>query len=1854
VSNQLDEYRSRLRESLGIINELKAKVAAAERARNEPIAVVGMSCRLPGGSTSVDAFWNGLMRGVDGVNEIPATRWAATDIENAGTDVRWAALIDGIDQFDAAFFGISPREAASLDPQHRLLLELSWEAIEDAGLRSESLFRSKTGVYLGICTNDYWHGIVRRGTPSVDTYGATGNLLSTAAGRISYWLGLEGPCASVDTACSSSLVALNFACHGLQSGACDQALVAGVNAILSPFSMTMMSRLGALSQDGRCKTFDARANGYVRGEGCGVIVLKRLADARRDGDRIRAVILGSAINQDGRSTGLTTPNVLSQQALLRQALENARLSPDEIGYIETHGTGTPLGDPIEVDALKAVFGRPRQNQTPCILGAVKTNIGHLEGAAGIAGLIKVISCLERQAIPKNLHQRALNPRIDIDGTPFVIPKETVPWPRGAKPRRAGVSSFGISGTNAHVILEEAPPDLPASPPHEASAYLLPLSAKSPAALNALVRSYAALFSGTTNFALEDVAFTASARRTHHIHRTAIVARTRNEFANMLSALSRNEAPAGITQGRATNDPRRLIFVFSGQGSQWAGMGKTLVQEEPVFRAKLQEVDTLLRQHANFSLLEELAAGEDRSRLNETEIAQPALFGIQVALAALFKSWGIEPDAVVGHSVGEIAAAHTSGALTLEDAVRLVVLRGQIMQKATGNGKMAWISLPPETANRLLANRQDKLAIAAVNDPSSVVISGDTNALDELVGELERRSIVTRPLRVNYAFHSPQMDPLVKELVAKLGQLNAKQGTIPHYSTVTGTSIVGSSLHAEYWGRNIRATVDLATAIRTAIGDGYRTFVEIGPHPVLLANLQQCVAAQNAEARIVSSLRRNAEERRSLLETLGALHVDGIAVDWKSVCQQRGRVVSLPSYPWQKERFWVEPLRRTNAISGHGLHPLLGFQFDSSIAPGEHVWQQSLNIDGFAYLTDHRVQGEVVFPGAGFAEMAIAAAIAVHTPGTVVLDEVSLTSLLALAPDAERNVQAVLQKDEEGFAGIAISSRGNQEDSWTRHATVRLHVEDSSPRAHDSVREIESRCKTTIEHDAHYSRMNARGLNYGPAFRGVQQVRVGDGEALGRISLPELPAVNASGYRIHPALLDACLQAASWALEAKVGNAAIVPKEFLDLRYYGKPERQVWVHGIFRGVTEDGALSVGIVVYADSGQVLLEISEMRVATVDGQSHDAAEPFDELLYRLVWRPKELPATPLANTRTTGSWLIFSDTKGTGRAIAHRLRASGETCIEALAATRYGRTANGEYQLDPTDPSHLRQFLSEAFGTARVCKGVIHSLSLDSTAWEKTTSDSLLADIRRNCVSVLASTQALVTQGWRDVPRLYLLTRGVFAVEATKNEPIAVAQAPLWGLGRTIALEHPALECTRLDLPATSTANDVDAVVKELLTNDVEDQIALRGAGRFVARIVRDKIAAIPAREFTLRGDRTYLITGGLGGLGLELAQWLVQQDARHLVLVGRSAPNAQAVEALQQLKNAGATVHVAQVDVSQYQQLADLLASIKRDMPPLAGVIHAAAVLQDRTLLDMTEDVFMQVMDAKVLGALNLHALTASEPLDLFIVYSSVAGVLGSPGQGNYAAANAFLDALAQARVAAGLPASSIAWGPFTSVGLAASQGNRGQRLASRGFEGISPADGHAILAKLLMHPRPEVAAVRLSVRQWQEVLPQAASLPVLAELRAEISTPEATRDGARAFRGLLESTEPSRRSAVIKTHAMEQLGQVLRLDPSRIDPLATFASLGVDSLTSLELRNRLQGSLGLDLPATLLFTYPTLDKLVAHIIDKLALDGSNATTAAPVTTLPKSQIAPAEEQGDMGVDDLMALLDEELSATKKRG
>jgi amino acid adenylation domain-containing protein len=901
---------------------LKETTPLAITPEADSTAVVGMACRFPGGARNPKAFWDLLKRGFDAVTQTPPDRWDSeaffdSDPATAGKmNTRWGAYLDEVDQFDAGFFGIPPQEAARMDPQQRLLLEVGWEAFESAGQTQDSLAGSRSGVFVGILSHSsdyYWMQLADLNT--VNVYTSTGTAHSIMANRLSYQFNLQGPSMAIDTACSSSLVAVHLAIQSLRNRDCDLALAGGVQVLLGPQNTVVLAKLNMMSPDGHCKAFDSRANGFVRGEGCGLVVLKRLADAVADGDQILAIIRGSAVNQDGRSNGITAPNGLSQKALLRDALKNGAVHASQVTYIETHGTGTSLGDPIEVEALSAVIGKERQSEQPCFLGSVKTNVGHLEAAAGIAGMIKAVLCLQHRWIPPIVHFEKLNPHISLEDTRFVIPTEGREWNAGAEKRFAGVSSFGFGGTNAHVVLEEAP-EIRRSSPSDASVpevalsqpHLLAISARSPKSLQTLVGSYRKLFDeqDSPGACISDICYSASVRRTHHNYRFAAAASSSQQFREQLDSFLQGKA-RGHSSGHLPEDLRcEPVFVFSGQGPQWYGMGRELLREEPVFRDMIHRCDDRLRQYADWSLLKELSANESESRLSDTEFAQPAIFALQLALATLLRHWGVIPAAVIGHSVGEIAAAHVCGALTFEDAVQVIYHRGRLMQRATGHGKMASIELPLPEVEKALAPYVGRLSVAAVNSPGTTVVAGEPDALEQLLKSLQSRGAAFRALPVNYAFHSHQLDGIQQELVASLQSIRPQDCSIPMISTVTGALCDGKTLDNEYWWRNVRQPVRFGQGVNALSEAGKSLFLEVGPHPVLSPAILESVNNHGSQAIVVPSLRRRESERATLLNALAVLYTAGCKLNWRALQCKDSRFVDLPSYAWQHKRFWLEP------------------------------------------------------------------------------------------------------------------------------------------------------------------------------------------------------------------------------------------------------------------------------------------------------------------------------------------------------------------------------------------------------------------------------------------------------------------------------------------------------------------------------------------------------------------------------------------------------------------------------------------------------------------------------------------------------------------------------------------------------------------------------------------------------------------------------------------------------------------------------------------------------------------------------------------------------------------------------------
>jgi acyl transferase domain-containing protein/NADPH:quinone reductase-like Zn-dependent oxidoreductase/acyl carrier protein/ubiquinone/menaquinone biosynthesis C-methylase UbiE len=1190
----------------------------------EPIAICGIACRFPGKANSPAEFWSLLCNGLDAITKVPADRWHASlfyhsDAAKPGrTYSQWGGFIDNVRHFDAQFFGISPREAAKADPQQRLLLELAYEALQDCGSVPAQIAGSNGGVFIGISTYDYGG---MQSSPfdrtGIDAYTNIGSALCVAANRISYFFDLHGPSIAVDTACSSSLVAVHLACRSIWNQQCSLAFVGGVNLILRPEGTIGFSKASMLAPDGRCKSFDARANGYVRAEGAGLLLLKPLSRAISDGDSIYAVICASAVNQDGRTGGISVPNGQAQEAMLQTALTEAGIGPEQVQYVEAHGTGTPVGDPIEATAIGNVFGKTRRDESECLLGSIKTNIGHAEAAAGIAGLIKTALCLKYGQIPATLHFETPNARIPFSELRLRVVQRLETWPdTNGEPRRAGVNSFGFGGTNAHVILASAPQtnlSVFESSNGTQGDRLLTLSGRTREASRASARSYAD-FLEQTDATLDDIARSAAVNREHHPYRLAALGRSKAEIAQALRDFS-EERPNALIIGESRRSVEAPIaFICSGMGQQYAGMGLELLNHEPVYRQTIEQIDSLFLPLAGWSLVAEFRTLGKESRIAEARVAQPAIFAMQVALAALWRSWGVVPSAVLGHSVGEVAAAHIAGSLELVDGVRLIYHRSRLQQRLSGKGGMLAIGLPRSDAEVLIADKQD-VAIGAINSSQSVTLTGSVPALERIADDLTRRDVFNRFLKVDVPYHSPLMLQLHDEFVASLSGLCSRSAAIPLFSTVTGGPVDGSELGVGYWWHNIEKPVLFEQAINELIRTGHSPaiFLELAANPVLAASIAECLRATNRRATVIaSSLRRGESDRRSILTAAAQLYIEGVQLDWQSLHGNGTTRVKLPLYPWQRDEFWSESETSMRDRLGPVIHPLLGVRAISA----RPTWKSELDLDSCTYLADHRVQDTVVFPAAGFVEMAVAAARELFGPDGCVLEEVAFLKPMFF-PD--RNIVDVELSADGAQSRFEILSRCASA-AWTLHANgnFRELARSESPKSMDlaAARRV---CRKKVEKSDCYRLFGKLGLNYGPMFQGIEHLWIGSGEALADICLPQDLA--AGEYLTHPSLLDSCFQTLLGAsLDAGLHAALYLPVRIRRLVYWRSPANRVWCRARLSSIT-GSQLTGDLELFDESGKC--------VASVQGfvceKLQQNASPTDGRLYEFRWqlRPLSIPA-------------------------------------------------------------------------------------------------------------------------------------------------------------------------------------------------------------------------------------------------------------------------------------------------------------------------------------------------------------------------------------------------------------------------------------------------------------------------------------------------------------------------------------------------------------------------------------------------------------------------------------------------------
>jgi acyl transferase domain-containing protein len=1784
-----------------LASELRARGDLAPILAGEPIAIVGMGCRFPGEVDDPDALWALLERGGDAVTEIPAERWDAALLYHPDRTApgrmnsRWGGFLRGVDAFDPTFFGIAPKEAVRMDPQQRLLLEIAWEAFEAAGIAADRMRGSATGVFVGVCANDYaW--LQFRDPAAIDAHTGSGSALSIVANRLSYVLDLRGPSLAVDTACSSSLVAVHLACQSLREGECDLALAGGVNLLLLPWASLAFAKAGMMAADGRCKTFDARADGYVRSEGAGLVLLKRLGDALADGDPIEAVVRGSAVNQDGRTNVLTAPSTAAQSAVLRRALERAAIPPERVGYVEAHGTGTALGDPIEIEALRAVYDRPRAGGR-CAIGSIKANLGHLEGAAGIAGLMKTVLMMRRGMLAPQPHFRSLNPHIDLAGSTFHIPRAAEPWPADGR-RCAAVSSFGFGGTNAHVVLEQAPPPPVERRPND-GVQILPLSAHSEEALRALAERYRlALADGRTRPAsLEGLCASAARGRAKLAHRLAIVAGDLEELAARLRAFLDGEAPsAAMAWGERSLEPTTgAAFVYGGQGGQWPGMGIDLRRTSAEFGASLERTAAALAAH-DFDLLAALESAPEPSPLRSTASAQPAIFALQLALTEWMRAAGVEPAAVIGHSLGEITAARVAGFLALEEACRLVVLRARAMEEARG-GAMVAVELPAAELYSYLSAAAGRLAVAAENAPARTVLAGEREAIAEVVADLAARGVRHRDLGVDYAFHSPLMVAAGARLRHALTErpVRIEPGSLAMVSTVTGRSIGERELTTEHWVRNVTDPVRFRQGVGALAAAGHGELVEISPHPQLTTSLRETLIEADRQALAVATLRRGQDGERALLGTLAALFVRGFPLDWDRRYATAPRV-ALPLYPFRRSRYWL-PAAPPQAAPGSELTPLLGRRVGSPLASVQFEAQWSRRHP--AFLGEHRILGTVLAPAAAFIELVWSGLKRSWSPpdGGWSLQEVAIERPLVL-PDSEeesRTVQLVLEADGAGGVRFVVWSSSGK--TWTRHVTGLALARAERSTALPDLAAARSSATSSHDPDHFYRRLQGLGYQQGSALRGIRTLLVGEGCALGEVVLADDRGDLAERYELHPALLESALQVV--AATRPDLDAVYLPVGFARFELYRSAPARILAFAKVGAREGDGegneSFTAGLFLFDPDGAPVGICEGLRVRRVAAGALARQAPI--LLHEPVW--VEAPAAPEsvgpAAPGAMGNWLLLGDDPAREQTAA-ALRAAGATVIDAGPAAQDADDVAAPLLAGPAGAGHWR--------------GVVLFAR---------------AGCERHPPADLAVTLSLLRASTRldaggGAPRLWVVTRGAHAIEGTDPD---LAAASLWGLVRTAALEHAALVGGLVDLDPEVREGQGSAVLRALLAGGSALPVALRRGRVYHPRWSRGETTA-PSSLGRLAQDRLHLITGGLGAIGLQLAGWLCSRGARHLLLLGRGEPSAAVERELGRLRQQGVEVDTARVDVSDLGALRSALRAVRRS---IGGVIHAAGVLEDSLAFRESPERLARVWAGKAHGAWNLHQVTQGEAVELFLLCSSIASLLGSPGQGSYAAANAYLDALALHRRRLGLAALSVNWGRWEGGGMAARQ------AASLDQVGLSPMSPERAIAALERALASGLAQVVIADADWSKLArryAESSGRSMWRELGLESDAPPIGSGLATARADapplLLGEQTPAARERALEEHLLREIRHVLGLPAATsIPPTRGLFDLGMDSAMAVELNQRLQVSLGRPWPTHTVFEHSNVKALTRHLLGELF----GSESAAP------------HSSGETGSEDLLS-------------
>ncbi|MBB4910657.1 type I polyketide synthase [Actinophytocola algeriensis] len=1807
------KYVDYLRRASAELQSLRGELRRIRARAEEPMAIIGMGCRYPGGVTSPDELWALVANAGDAVTELPRDRgWDLARLHDPGPEpAAWTSYVGhggfltDVASFDADFFNISPREAPSVDPQHRLLLECSVEAVERAGIPLDSLRGKQVGVF---------NGIMSTGVP--------GQVASLAAGRVAYTFGFEGPALTVDTACSSSLVALHLAAQALRHGECDLALVGGATVMATPDMLVYFSRQRGLAPDGRCKSFGATADGTGLAEGAGVLLLELLSDARRLGHPVLALVRGSAVNQDGQSNGITAPNGPAQQRVIRAAMSSARVLASDVDVVEAHGTGTRLGDPIEAQAIIATYGADRPEDRPVLLGSLKSNIGHTQAAAGVAGVIKMVQAMHHGVVPPTLHVDAPSPHVDWSAGAAELVTRTVSWPETGRPRRAAVSSFGLSGTNAHVILEQgdepAVPD-PVDRPIVTGVAPLLLSAKTEEALRGQAERLRSWVDRGDTVAPVDIAAALATMRHAMPVRAAVLGADRADLLRGLDALAAGDAAANVFQVAARPDGH-LAVMFTGQGAQRPQAGQGLHDRFPVFAEALDDVCSIADEQLERPLRTVMFARPDTAHarlLDRTDYTQAATFALEVALFRLIESWGVRPAFLIGHSVGELTAAHVAGVWSLRDAAKVVVERGRLMAALPDGGAMVAVAAAEDWVRGMLVSLGTDVSVAAVNGPAATVISGDGRLVDEVAAACRAAGVRTKPLRTSHAFHSARMAPVLDPFARVLESVAFRAPRTPVVSNVTGALLTDEQACSPgYWVSQVRETVRFAEGIRTLHGRGVSRFLELGPDTALTVAARTTVeqVSDSRSELFTALLRRGRQDVDAALSALALLHTDGVAVDWEAVFGGRpARRVELPTYAFQGKRYWSAPGSGVADAGGLGLdvvqHPFLRAAAD---VPGTQglLMTGRLSVETHPWLADHAPGGNALLPGTALVELAARAGADVDCP---VVRDLTLHTPLALSGRAAARLRVALTApDEHGARSITVHSRREDAltaDPWLLHASGTVIPQQVVvPETAELTGEWPPPGAVSVDLDGAYERLAGHGLDYGPAFRGVRAVwRRGD-DVFADVALPDDRHGESAAFVLHPALWDAAVHALALAGFDDDDGKARLPYSWQGVSVHNGGALALRVR-----LSWTGEEMLSMTAADPSGAPVVTVETLRLRAVSTARLSTPVSAGEALFHVEWQPAPRDGSP----SLTGGWAVIGPDDARLTGALRQSWGDGHWYPDLAAMTR-------SQESDVPAPAVVVLVQPP---TTEVGAGVP-------------------AAVRAAVSRMLSFLRSWLADERQTASRLVVVTRGAVTGDARD-----VAAAAVWGLLRSAQTEHPG-RIVVVDLDGTEASDRALSAI----TRIDEPQLAIREGELLVPRLARLTVPepVVPS----LAANGTVMITGATGSLGAAMAGHLVtEHGVRRLLLVSRRGPAAEgAAELVAELGALGAEASVVACDVSDRAELATLLSGVPADRP-LTGIVHAAGALADGMIESLSEERLDTVLRPKVDAAWHLHELTEGLDLRLFAVFSSLSGTLGGAGQANYAAANAFLDALAAHRRALGLPAQSLAWGAWeTDDGMAgrSAESDR-ERVARSGLLALPAKEALALFDLGWAADEPVVVPARLDVTTLRRTFPVAEQVPPLLRglIRSPRSTTAGTADRSAALRAqLAELSEQGQRREllrVVREHVAAVLGHPA---PGAVTPDRGFLDLGLDSLTGVELRNRLDLVTGLRLPSTLIFDYPTSLAVAEHLWRQLF--PPSASRAGPgaddagirlaLTTIPVARLRAA------GVLDTLLRLAEEPGTT----